>query len=190
VEAEIEVDFLSNEVDFSAVLGKKAHCHPIFGGEIMSQRWIVALSFVLGAVGCSSSDSGSTTPSDTGSSSDVSTDAGSDTKVTADTAPVDTAPGVCWFIQSSRPEQLPCDVCSEDKCKTQREACFGTDYLKGSYGTSPCADYIKCQCSCTEADAICQEGCKVGATAACNTCLGTIDTCEKANCASTCYPPK
>jgi hypothetical protein len=142
-------------------------------------------------VGCSSSDSGgTTTPSDTGSS-DVSTDAGSDTKVTADTAPVDTAPAVCWFIQSSRPEQLPCDVCSEDKCKTQRETCYGPDYLKGTYAAgAACADYIKCQCSCVETDATCQESCKIGASAACNTCLGTIDTCEKANCASTCDPPK
>ena len=156
----------------------------------MLHRANVVVSFcfavftIAASGGCSSSDTGSPGPTDGGSDT-AKEDVGTDTNVPFFDAGADS--GLCWLITSSKPAQAKCDACSQTKCKTQREACYGSSYLTGTWGGS-CGDYAKCECGCSELDDICQENCQVEASAACSTCLKTIDDCETANCKAECTP--
>ena len=140
----------------------------------------------LAAIGCGSSTDSASSPED--AAVDVHTDEAAVVHDADDAAPApDTAPPVCWFLKSARPEERKCDDCSDVTCKTERETCFGPHYQDGTFG-GVCEDYIKCQCGCNESDDVCQQACKIMAPQACDDCVKKVSDCENTKCASTCAP--
>ena len=145
-------------------------------------------SFVVASLGCSSADGTGTTPDDAGSDTRSEDVGGGDTHPVADTAPAaDSGPAVCWFIKSGRSEERKCDDCSDVSCKTEREQCYGSTYMTGSY-SGVCASYITCQCGCREGDDTCQQACKIEATRDCDECVAKISDCENTKCKPVCAP--
>src|SRR4051812_20282651 len=113
----------------------------------MARSSLVLSSFalvLLATIGCgSSSDAGSTAED---AAVDVQSDEAAVVHDAADAATaIDTAPPVCWFLKSARPEERKCDDCSDVTCKSERETCFGPRYLDGTF-SGVCKDYIECQC--------------------------------------------
>ncbi len=75
-------------------------------------------------------------------------------------------------------------ACLKTQCGSALAQCLGSDYLAGSYGSSPCAEYATCVKTCN-CDATCSDSCALSTT--CQTCLnGPLLTCAvQSSCAAT-----
>lgn len=76
-------------------------------------------------------------------------------------------------------------ACLEPQCASALVQCLGSDYLQGSYGSAPCAEYATCVKGCNCDSTCSNNNCALSTT--CQTCLnGPLLTCAiQSTCAAT-----